>query len=111
VDRQLRDRGVRARRVQHVVDRAIQVWGAAGVSGDFPLAGIYQGARRCGSATARRGHKILIAKKLLARSLQPILRVSAVVSEGRVMPMAGPILRAELPLGCRYPLLSEPRIP
>ena len=28
-----------------VVDRAIQVWGAAGVSGDLPLAGMYQGAR------------------------------------------------------------------
>jgi len=27
-----------------VVDRAIQVWGAAGVSGDLPLAGMYQGA-------------------------------------------------------------------
>src|SRR2546423_1045469 len=28
-----------------VVDRAIQVWGAAGVSGDLPLAGMYEGAR------------------------------------------------------------------
>ena len=28
-----------------VVDRAIQVWGAAGVSGDLPLASMYQGAR------------------------------------------------------------------
>ncbi len=28
-----------------VVDRAIQVWGAAGVSDDLPLAGMYQGAR------------------------------------------------------------------
>jgi acyl-CoA dehydrogenase len=28
-----------------VVDRAIQVWGAAGVSGDLPLAAMYQGAR------------------------------------------------------------------
>ena len=28
-----------------VVDRAIQVWGAAGVSNDLPLAGMYQGAR------------------------------------------------------------------
>ena len=26
-------------------DRAIQVWGAAGVSGDLPLAAMYQGAR------------------------------------------------------------------
>ena len=28
-----------------VVDRAIQVWGAAGVSNDLPLAGMYLGAR------------------------------------------------------------------
>ena len=28
-----------------VVDRAIQVWGAAGVSGDLPLSAMYQGAR------------------------------------------------------------------
>ena len=34
-----------------VVDRAIQVWGAAGVSGDLPLASMYQGARTCGSPT------------------------------------------------------------
>ena len=30
---------------ERVVDRAIQVWGAAGVSGDLPLAGMYRGAR------------------------------------------------------------------
>ena len=28
-----------------VVDRAIQVWGAAGITGDLPLAEMYQGAR------------------------------------------------------------------
>ena len=28
---------------ERVVDRAIQVWGAAGVSGDLPLSGMYQG--------------------------------------------------------------------
>ncbi|MCJ7438047.1 MAG: acyl-CoA dehydrogenase family protein, partial [Acidimicrobiia bacterium] len=30
---------------ERVVDRAIQVWGAAGVSGDLPLSAMYQGAR------------------------------------------------------------------
>jgi acyl-CoA dehydrogenase len=30
---------------ERVVDRAIQVWGAAGVSGDLPLSAFYQGAR------------------------------------------------------------------
>lgn len=51
-----------------VVDRAIQVWGAAGVSNDLPLAGMYQGAR-----TLRIGdgpdevHKILVAKHVLRR--------------------------------------------
>ena len=35
-----------------VVDRAIQVWGAAGVSNDLPLAGMYQAPARCASPTA-----------------------------------------------------------
>ena len=49
-----------------VVDRAIQVWGAAGVSGDLPLAGHVPGR-----ATLRLAdgpdevHKILIAKNVL----------------------------------------------
>ena len=51
-----------------VVDRAIQVWGAAGVSGDLPLAGMYQGARTLRLADGPdEVHKILIAKNVLAR--------------------------------------------
>ena len=51
-----------------VVDRAIQVWGAAGVSGDLPLAGMYQGARTLRIADGPdEVHKILIAKNVLRR--------------------------------------------
>ncbi len=51
-----------------VVDRAIQVWGAAGVSGDLPLAGLYQGARTLRLADGPdEVHKILIAKLILRR--------------------------------------------
>ena len=51
-----------------VVDRAIQVWGAAGVSGDLPLAGMYQGARTLRLADGPdEVHKILIAKLILRR--------------------------------------------
>jgi acyl-CoA dehydrogenase len=51
-----------------VVDRAIQVWGAAGVSGDLPLAGMYQAARTLRIADGPdEVHKILIAKNVLAR--------------------------------------------
>ena len=51
-----------------VVDRAIQVWGAAGVSGDLPLAGMYQSARTLRIADGPdEVHKILIAKNVLAR--------------------------------------------
>ena len=50
-----------------VVDRAIQVWGAAGVSGDLPLAGMYQGARTLRIADGPdEVHKILIAKNVLS---------------------------------------------
>ena len=49
-----------------VVDRAIQVWGAAGVSGDLPLAAMYQGARTLRLADGPdEVHKILIAKNIL----------------------------------------------
>ncbi len=49
-----------------VFDRAIQVWGAAGVSGDLPLAGMYQGARTLRLADGPdEVHKILIAKNVL----------------------------------------------
>ncbi|MDD9872280.1 MAG: acyl-CoA dehydrogenase family protein [Deltaproteobacteria bacterium] len=49
-----------------VADRAIQVWGAAGVSGDLPLAGMYQGARTLRLADGPdEVHKILIAKNIL----------------------------------------------
>ncbi len=51
---------------ERVVDRAIQVWGAAGVSGDLPLAGMFQGARTLRLADGPdEVHKILIAKLLL----------------------------------------------
>jgi acyl-CoA dehydrogenase len=51
-----------------VVDRAIQVWGAAGVSGDLPLAGMYEGARTLRIADGPdEVHKILIAKNVLHR--------------------------------------------
>ena len=49
-----------------VVDRAIQVWGAAGVSNDLPLAGMYHGARTLRIADGPdEVHKILIAKNVL----------------------------------------------
>ncbi len=49
-----------------VVDRAIQVWGAAGVSGDLPLAGMYTGARSLRLADGPdEVHRILIAKTVL----------------------------------------------
>ena len=52
-----------------VVDRAIQVWGAAGVSSDLPLAGMYLGARTLRIADGPdEVHKILIAKNVLAAS-------------------------------------------
>jgi acyl-CoA dehydrogenase len=51
-----------------VVDRAIQVWGAAGVSGDLPLSAMYQGARTLRLADGPdEVHKILIAKNVLKR--------------------------------------------
>jgi acyl-CoA dehydrogenase len=53
---------------ERVVDRAIQVWGAAGVSGDLPLAGMFHGARTLRIADGPdEVHKILIAKNVLAR--------------------------------------------
>jgi acyl-CoA dehydrogenase len=51
-----------------VVDRAIQVWGAAGVSGDLPLAAMYQGARSLRLADGPdEMHRIVMAKNVLAR--------------------------------------------
>jgi acyl-CoA dehydrogenase len=51
-----------------VVDRAIQVWGAAGVTSDLPLAGMYLGARTLRLADGPdEVHKILIAKNVLRR--------------------------------------------
>jgi len=51
-----------------VVDRAIQVFGAAGVSNDLPLAGMYLGARSLRIADGPdEVHKILIAKNVLRR--------------------------------------------
>ena len=49
-----------------VVDRAIQVWGAAGVSNDLPLAAMYLGARMLRIADGPdEVHKVLIAKHVL----------------------------------------------
>ena len=51
-----------------VVDRAIQVWGAAGVSGDLPLAHMYQTARVLRLADGPdEVHRILIAKRVLGQ--------------------------------------------
>ena len=53
---------------ERVVDRAIQVWGAAGVSGDLPLAAMYQGARTLRIADGPdEVHKVLIAKNVLSQ--------------------------------------------
>jgi acyl-CoA dehydrogenase len=53
---------------ERVVDRAIQVWGAAGVSGDLPFVGMYQGARTLRLADGPdEVHRILIAKNVLMR--------------------------------------------
>jgi acyl-CoA dehydrogenase len=53
---------------ERVVDRAIQVWGAAGVSGDLPLFAMYQGARTLRLADGPdEVHRILIAKNVLAQ--------------------------------------------
>ena len=49
-----------------VVDRAIQVWGAAGVSNDLPLAAMYLGARTLRLADGPdEVHRILIAKTVV----------------------------------------------
>jgi acyl-CoA dehydrogenase len=51
---------------ERVVDRAIQVFGAKGVSGDTPLAGMYTGARTLRIADGPdEVHRILIAKNVL----------------------------------------------
>ncbi|MGZ6977068.1 MAG: acyl-CoA dehydrogenase family protein [Acidimicrobiia bacterium] len=53
---------------ERVVDRAIQAWGAAGVSGDLPLFAMYQGARTLRLADGPdEVHRILIAKNVLAQ--------------------------------------------
>jgi acyl-CoA dehydrogenase len=53
---------------ERVVDRAIQVWGGAGVSGDLPLAEMFMGARTLRLADGPdEVHKILIAKNVLKR--------------------------------------------
>jgi acyl-CoA dehydrogenase len=53
---------------QRVVDRAIQVWGAAGVSSDLPLAGMFHGARTLRIADGPdEVHKMTIARRELRR--------------------------------------------
>ena len=54
--------------MERVVDRAIQVYGAMGVSGDTPLAGMYTGARTLRIADGPdEVHRVLIAKNVLKR--------------------------------------------
>jgi acyl-CoA dehydrogenase len=54
--------------LERVVDRAIQVHGAMGVSGDTPLSGMYTGARTLRIADGPdEVHKIVIAKNVLKR--------------------------------------------
>jgi acyl-CoA dehydrogenase len=51
-----------------VVDRAIQVWGAAGITNDLPLAEMYQGARALRLADGPdEVHRILIARAVAHR--------------------------------------------
>ncbi len=51
-----------------VADRAIQVWGAAGISNDLPLAGMFLGARTLRIADGPdEVHRILIAKNVLGQ--------------------------------------------
>lgn len=51
-----------------MVDRAIQVWGAAGVTGDLPLSEMYAGARTLRLADGPdEVHRILIAKNVLGQ--------------------------------------------
>jgi acyl-CoA dehydrogenase len=53
---------------ERVVDRAIQVWGAAGVSSDLPLGAMFLGARTLRIADGPdEVHRILIAKNVLRR--------------------------------------------
>jgi acyl-CoA dehydrogenase len=53
---------------ERVVDRAIQVWGAAGITNDLPLAGMYMGARTLRIADGPdEVHKILIAKNVIGQ--------------------------------------------
>ena len=54
-----------------VVDRAIQVWGAAGISNDLPLSGMYLAARTLRLADGPdEVHRILIAKNVLGKYAQ-----------------------------------------
>jgi acyl-CoA dehydrogenase len=54
--------------MHRVVDRAIQIFGAMGVSGDTPLAGMYLGARTLRLADGPdEVHRILIAKNVFKR--------------------------------------------
>ncbi len=51
-----------------VVDRAIQVWGAAGVSGDLPLANMYLGARTLRIADGPdEVHRVLMSKLIMRK--------------------------------------------
>ena len=54
--------------LERVVDRAIQVYGAMGVSSDTPLEGMYRGARTLRIADGPdEVHRIVIARSVLRR--------------------------------------------
>jgi len=54
-----------------VVDRAIQIWGAAGVSNDLPLGQMFLGARALRLADGPdEVHRVLIAKNVFNRYAQ-----------------------------------------
>ena len=74
---------------QRVVDRAIQVWGAAGVSNDLPLAGMYHGRRTLRIADGPdEVHRILIAKNVLGRYQRPVLGLRQLTSRPKIRPEA-----------------------
>jgi acyl-CoA dehydrogenase len=73
-----------------VIDRAIQVWGAAGVSQYTPLASMYAHARTLRIADGPdEVHKMTIARREI-RKHQPDFRMNATEPAGTPQPMARP---------------------
>ena len=81
---------VRPAAYTRVVDRAIQVWGAAGVSNDLPLAGMCMGTRTLRIAGGPdEVHRILIAKNVLGKAALVKAGISAMETErGQVAPQS-----------------------